>query len=112
MKKSLCIQKVVVDLLYQIKKQKELEQKVKVLEEEILKLKNKNRSKVVRKQTLRRDNYECVICGDADNLHVDHIVPLSEGGQDILSNTQTLCLDCHIEKHKGEPAEKLLMSHK
>jgi 5-methylcytosine-specific restriction endonuclease McrA len=28
----------------------------------------------------------------------DHIVPLWEGGPDVLENIQTLCLECHREK--------------
>lgn len=32
----------------------------------------------------------------------DHVVPLSEGGTEDVSNTQVLCLDCHAEKSLSE----------
>lgn len=32
----------------------------------------------------------------------DHIVPLEEGGQDIETNVQGLCLACHDAKSKAE----------
>jgi 5-methylcytosine-specific restriction endonuclease McrA len=47
----------------------------------------------------RRDNLKCVECGSQKNLHVHHIIPLSRGGSNHPSNLQTLCEDCHTEKH-------------
>jgi len=35
--------------------------------------------------------------------HLDHIVPLSKGGQHILSNVQTLCRKCNITKSDTLP---------
>lgn len=35
---------------------------------------------------------------------VDHIVPLSEGGNDERSNKQALCTPCHDAKSKAERA--------
>jgi HNH endonuclease/AAA domain len=32
----------------------------------------------------------------------DHIVPLSQGGQDVQENIQCLCLECHAEKTAAE----------
>jgi len=57
--------------------------------------------KKLRMQVLTRDGYRCCACGrsSADvELHVDHIVPVSKGGQDTLSNLQTLCKDCNLGK--------------
>jgi 5-methylcytosine-specific restriction protein A len=34
----------------------------------------------------------------ADGEHVDHIVPLSQGGTNATSNLQTLCQPCHSRK--------------
>lgn len=34
----------------------------------------------------------------------DHIVPLEEGGEDVESNVQGLCADCHDAKSKAERA--------
>ena len=35
---------------------------------------------------------------DGATLHVDHKVPVSKGGTDELSNLQTLCSDCNLNK--------------
>ena len=34
-------------------------------------------------------------------LEVHHIVPLSENGEDIVSNAEALCPNCHRRKHFG-----------
>ena len=34
----------------------------------------------------------------------DHITPLEEGGEDVESNVQGLCADCHDAKSKAERA--------
>lgn len=34
-------------------------------------------------------------------LEVHHKIPLSEGGWDVLENTEALCPNCHREKHYG-----------
>ena len=56
----------------------------------------------LRYDILKRDNYRCQICGstaqDGVKLHVDHIVPVSKGGQTIPSNLQTLCDRCNLGK--------------
>lgn len=38
----------------------------------------------------------------AEATERDHIIPLSEGGEDIESNVQGLCLSCHEAKSKAE----------
>ena len=35
-------------------------------------------------------------------LNVDHIVPLIDGGADVLANLQILCIDCHRHKTTAE----------
>src|SRR5690606_33941832 len=37
--------------------------------------------------------------GSDENLTVDHKKELSLGGKNIMSNLQTLCKDCHEDKH-------------
>lgn len=44
------------------------------------------------------DNYRCVECRSPNELTVDHIVPISEGGSDDLSNLQTMCRPCNSSK--------------
>ena len=53
----------------------------------------------IRLLALQRDNYECGNCKSNKNLHVHHIVPLSRGGSNNLSNLRTLCEDCHKKLH-------------
>lgn len=55
----------------------------------------------VRKYVFERDLYHCKSCGKTDletNLTIDHIVALARGGQNDISNLQTLCRTCNQEK--------------
>lgn len=47
---------------------------------------------------LKRDNYQCVICGATDNLEIDHIIAVCNGGKRSIANGQTLCVSCHDKK--------------
>lgn len=38
-------------------------------------------------------------------MEVDHITPLHQGGPDVDSNTQNLCVSCHKEKTKLDGSE-------
>jgi len=43
----------------------------------------------------------CQDCGASKNevkLEVDHIIPVSQGGNDELSNLQVLCKECNRAK--------------
>jgi len=53
---------------------------------------------LLRKDVLARDHYKCTNCGKTSNLTVDHKVPLSLGGTNLMSNLTTLCKDCHEYK--------------
>ncbi len=54
----------------------------------------------IRQNILYRDGFCCRRCGTSVRpLQVDHIIPLSRGGTNNLSNLQTLCLRCHSLKH-------------
>ena len=52
----------------------------------------------LRAEVFRRDNHLCLKCGAEDGLSIDHIVPVSKGGQNTLDNLQTLCMPCNISK--------------
>lgn len=59
-----------------------------------------NRLKV---QVLMRDGNRCKLCGiecndGLHNIHFDHIVPWSKGGETTLDNLQVLCSDCNLAK--------------
>ena len=45
-----------------------------------------------------RDNFTCRNCGSRRRLSIDHIIPVSKGGQTIKENLQTLCTSCNIKK--------------
>lgn len=63
----------------------------------------RNVSLSTRTKVLERDNYTCQMCGrnfkeDGVKLEVDHILPVSKGGSDNISNLQTLCFECNRGK--------------
>ncbi len=47
----------------------------------------------VRWEQYRRDNFKCVVCGDTEDLTIDHIVSILKGGRNIPLNFTTLCFD-------------------
>ncbi len=58
----------------------------------------------LRYEVLKRDNFRCIKCGSSPatapsvQLHVDHVVPWSEGGRSDATNLQTLCAECNLGK--------------
>lgn len=58
----------------------------------------------MRFDVMRRDRFRCNLCGRSPastpglELHVDHIIPWSQGGVTAVSNLQTLCSDCNLGK--------------
>lgn len=41
----------------------------------------------------------CANCGTLDNIHLDHIIPLSRGGRHSVGNLQPLCQYCNLSKN-------------
>lgn len=41
---------------------------------------------------------KCVNCGETEELSIDHIRPLSEGGVNIIENMQLMCVSCNRRK--------------
>jgi len=58
----------------------------------------------LRYSVLRRDRFSCRACGRSPALqpglvlHIDHIVPWSQGGLTVEQNLQTLCEQCNLGK--------------
>ena len=40
----------------------------------------------------------CFKCGSKQNQSIDHIIPLSKGGNHSVGNLMTLCLRCNMSK--------------
>ena len=53
--------------------------------------------KKIRNFIFNRDKI-CLRCGTDDALTIDHIEPISKGGENKLSNLQTLCKSCNSIK--------------
>lgn len=63
--------------------------------------KRKSLSKRVRFEVFKRDGFRCMYCGahpPAVVLHVDHINPVSAGGEDSIDNLITACQPCNAGK--------------
>jgi 5-methylcytosine-specific restriction endonuclease McrA len=53
--------------------------------------------KQMRKAILKRDDHTCAYCGQLGN-QIDHIIPISKGGEDHESNMTTACATCNASK--------------
>lgn len=68
--------------------------------------KRKGISKSTRFEVFKRDSFTCQYCGKSAPdvvLEVDHINPVSKGGDDDISNLITACFDCN----RGKSDKKL-----
>ncbi len=41
---------------------------------------------------------ECVFCGAEENLHMDHLIPRSRGGEDSADNMVWSCRNCNVSR--------------
>jgi len=62
-------------------------------------------SKYISKSEVRNIIFElygklCLRCGSLNNISIDHIVPVSVGGLNIIDNLQPLCKKCNSSKGK------------
>ncbi len=68
--------------------------------------KRKGISKTIRFEVFKRDSFTCQYCGKSAPdtvLEVDHIIPVSKGGDNNISNLITSCFDCN----RGKSDKKL-----
>lgn len=63
--------------------------------------KRKSLSKKTRFEVFKRDGFVCQYCGATPPsviLHVDHIHPVAEGGENDMDNLITACSSCNLGK--------------
>lgn len=57
-------------------------------------------------QVKERDHYTCQYCGTKDGpLHADHVIPLSQGGTNDLTNLVAACEACNCGKSGRTPEQ-------
>lgn len=64
-------------------------------------------SSAKKKRVLERDKYRCINCNTHKDLCVDHITAESKGGDNSMSNLQTLCRSCNSSKGTKSMSEWL-----
>lgn len=67
--------------------------------------KRKAISKRVRFEVFKRDSFKCQYCGSSapeSILHIDHIKPVSKGGDNEIVNLVTACDSCNLGKSDKE----------
>jgi 5-methylcytosine-specific restriction enzyme A len=62
------------------------------------------RSATLRQRARRALPYRCVVCGHDQQLELDHVENLAEGGSDDLSNVAWMCRPHHLAKTLAEAA--------
>jgi len=60
---------------------------------------------VNRREVLKRDNHSCQYCGSNKHLTLDHVIPVSKGGQHKWDNVVTACEPCNQRKRDRTPIE-------
>jgi hypothetical protein len=56
-------------------------------------------SKKKRQEIMERDGFTCQYCGDvAGPFHIDHVHPVSRGGDNDMENLKVACATCNISK--------------
>lgn len=44
-------------------------------------------------------SWKCLACGENRKLTIDHVIPLSRGGSNLIDNIQPLCQSCNSKKN-------------
>lgn len=62
-----------------------------------------------RRNVIKRDGGKCQNCGTKENLTIDHVIPISKGGnQKAKNNMQVLCKKCNGDKGDKIPPEYII----
>lgn len=60
----------------------------------------------VRNAVFSRDGYACTYCGTEEGpFHLDHVVPVSKGGENTEDNLVVACAACNLSKRDKTPEE-------
>lgn len=55
----------------------------------------------LRRRIIDRDGYRCVYCDEDltnSEIHLDHVIPESKGGETTYNNLQVTCRKCNLSK--------------
>ena len=52
----------------------------------------------IRSQVWKKHGKTCLNCGTTENISLDHVIPVSKGGMNDISNLQPLCKSCNSKK--------------
>lgn len=72
----------------------------------------RNRVPYTKKNVMIRDNNTCVYCGSQHDLTVDHMIPVSRGGETSFENCVTACWECNNKKDNRTPTEAKMFTSK
>jgi hypothetical protein len=68
--------------------------------------------RVSRAYIVQRDKATCHLCGKKcreEEIHLDHLVPLSRGGDHSAANLRVACATCNLSKRADARGEQLLL---
>jgi 5-methylcytosine-specific restriction endonuclease McrA len=54
-------------------------------------------------------NHPCVVCGERRAVQAAHVVPRSQGGDDVRENIAPLCWECHPLLDQGATKEAAMV---
>ena len=57
---------------------------------------------------LSNQKNRCAMCHKQTKLTIDHIIPISRGGNHTMTNIQALCRPCNSKKWKNLPEDKII----
>ena len=78
--------------------------KEKLSDKEFIKKQRRLMTAKLREEIKKRDNYTCRYCGNSVKkepnllLEIDHIIPVTKGGETVIDNLQCLCWRCNRSK--------------
>ncbi len=73
-----------------------------------VRIRNQNVVRFCRENIYKRDRYTCQYCDSifgSKELTLDHVLPVSKGGQKSWTNIVTACRDCNQKKGNKTPRE-------